>query len=395
MLRNGLGEVLERELIGAKRFVDLFTGSSAVAVHVACNFDIPVLASDLQSYSVVLANAVLHRQRAISAKRIWFAWHKRALAKVIQTERVPRLSQKLTRAEVKSYRNWCASKRSLPITAAYGGHYFSPRQAVWIDALRMTLPTRGISRQVALAALIQAASFCVAGPGHTAQPFQPTRTAKRFLNEAWCKDIAQKTKQRLESLSSIIANKRGNAVVGDANLVAKRIEKSDLVFIDPPYTGVHYSRFYHVLESIAQGNCGEVYGVGRYPSDRKRPRSRYSLQTESKSALDQLLKTIAKRGAKVILTFPNHKCSNGLSGYYVKKIAARYFSVQNMSVASRFSSLGGTSDGERNQAGRAARRDARELVLTLKVSPEARPAHSRKPQPSLHSRTSYGGENAQ
>ena len=137
------------------------------------------------------------------------------------------------------------------------------------------------------------------------------------------------------------------------------------MFIDPPYSGVHYSRFYHVLESIARGRSGAVTGIGRYPDERRRPRSRYSLQSEASDALDNLLKTIAARGSKIILTFPNHSCSNGLSGSLVYKIALRHFDVVKKSVASRFSSLGGTSDNRGNEAGRAARRYTRELVLTL------------------------------
>jgi adenine-specific DNA-methyltransferase len=251
------------------------------------------------------------------------------------------------------------------VTAAYGGHYFSAKQATWIDALRGTLPTRGQSRQVALAALIRAASFCAASPGHTAQPFQPTKTARRFLREAWCKDIVQKTKHELDSLCSAKANKQGVAIKKDANLVAKKTRRTDLVFIDPPYSGVHYSRFYHVLETIACGKAGEVCGIGRYPHESKRPRSRYSLRSQSGAALDELLAIIAARGSRVILTFPDHKCSNGLSGSLVARIAARHFTIRKSSVASRFSSLGGTSGNRDNEGGRDARRDARELVLQL------------------------------
>jgi adenine-specific DNA methylase len=216
-----------------------------------------------------------------------------------------------------------------------------------------------------LAALIQAASQCAAAPGHTAQPFQPTRTAKKFLKEAWCRSVLQKTKQAFIQLSESIARKEGLAQVIDANLLAKKLRKGDLVFIDPPYSGVHYSRFYHVLESIARGRSGVVTGIGRYPNERHRPRSRYSVQSEASEALDNLLKTIAGRGSKIILTFPNHSCSNGLSGSVVYKIALRHFDVVKKSVASRFSSLGGTSDNRGNEAGRAARRHTRELVLTL------------------------------
>jgi adenine-specific DNA-methyltransferase len=77
------------------------------------------------------------------------------------------------------------------------------------------------------------------------------------------------------------------------------------------------------------------------------------------------LQTLSAKSSKVIMTFPDHKCSNGLSGYLVRKIAAKHFSVRKKSVASRFSSLGGTGDNRGNEAGRAARKQARELVLTL------------------------------
>jgi adenine-specific DNA methylase len=366
MLLNGLGNLLEREIVEANRFVDLFTGSAAVANHVAQKYDIPVLASDLQAYSVVLANAVIQRRQKLDWKRLWNGWRSRAENLVKSLPRTPSISGPLTRKNVEKSRNWCANRPSdFKITAAYGGHYFSPQQAIWIDALRATLPKSKAARTVALAALIQAASQCAAAPGHTAQPFQPTRTAKKFLKEAWCRSVLQKTKQAFIQLSDSTARKKGLAQIIDANLLAKKLRKGDLVFIDPPYSGVHYSRFYHVLESIARGRSGVVTGIGRYPNERHRPRSRYSVQSEASDALDDLLKTIAGRGSKIILTFPNHNCSNGLSGSVVYKIALRHFDVVKKSVASRFSSLGGTSDNRGNEAGRAARRHTRELVLTL------------------------------
>ena len=186
-------------------------------------------------------------------------------------------SQKITQLIVKNCRAWCERQNDLPITKAYGGHYYSPRQAVWIDALRATLPESDSTRTVALASHIQAASQCAAAPGHTAQPFQPTRTAKPYLIDAWRKDIVHITKNAFASLANRVAKRKGIAKVGNANIVADDLEEGDLVFIDPPYSGVHYSRFYHVLETIAHGGCGKVTGVGRYPDVEFRPRSNYSI----------------------------------------------------------------------------------------------------------------------
>lgn len=205
-----------------------------------------------------------------------------------------------------------------------------------------------------------------AAPGHTAQPFQPTRTAKEFLEESWSRNIIERTRNAVAAIATEYAQQRGRSTIGNANEAAAQLNDRDLVFIDPPYSGVHYSRFYHVLETISRGECGEVSGVGRYPATVLRPKSRYSLKTESNHALDELFSIVALRGAKAILTFPDHECSNGLSGELVREFAQKYFRVKERSVASVFSTLGGTKDLAHENSGRAARHHARELMLVLR-----------------------------
>lgn len=363
MLQNGLGQLLSREIGTAHRFVDLFAGSGAVAIHVARQFAIPVRAFDLQSYSAVLAGAVVSRRGKLDWEPLWNDWYHRAENR-FNVENVP-TAPRLIKRIVGEFRIWCGKQTTLPITKAYGGHYFSPQQAVWIDAMRTSLPEKEPAKTVALAALIQAASRCAAAPGHTAQPFQPTRTAKPFLVEAWKNDIVQRVKNSFSVLAGQFARKIGEAYVEDANTAAKQLRKNDLVFIDPPYSGVHYSRFYHVLETIAHGTCDEVSGVGRYPAREFRPRSEYSLKSGSSEALGELLETVASHGAKAILTFPDHDCSNGLSGKSVRKIAAKHFRIRGKRVKSKFSTLGGIGDAGNDESSRAACQPAKELILVL------------------------------
>jgi len=365
MLLNGLGELLTEEAKDAKRFIDLFSGSGAVATFVAKRLPIEVHAYDLQKYSVDLANAVLKRTTPISTEETWVRWHSRARL-IFQRYSHPKPAR-ITRISVEVIREWCAIQKDMPITCAYGGHYFSAAQALWIDALRKTLPRSKDAKNVCLAALIDAASHCVAAPGHTAQPFQPTKTAKRFLIESWSRDVLFHTKQRLQTLGKDYSKVIGNAQVRDANLAAQKVRKGDLVFIDPPYSGVHYSRFYHVLETIARGRCGKVEGSGRYPKPSLRPKSQYSLKQGAAKAFDELLTCLAKQQATAIVTFPNHACSNGLSGSHVRAIASKHFGVVETMVESRFSTMGGTGRKSKNkQAARAARHHAKELMLLLK-----------------------------
>jgi adenine-specific DNA methylase len=246
------------------------------------------------------------------------------------------------------------------MTKAYGGYYFSALQTVWLDALRQTLPEREPGKTVALASMICAASQCAAAPGHTAQPFQPTRTAKPFLVDAWSKNVIVYCQNALSTISEQYAKVQGCAEVADANEAANSIAEDDLIFVDPPYSGVHYSRFYHVLETLARGQCSDVSGTGRYPVPEERPRSRYSLQSESLLALGELFSAIASRGGKAIVTFPQRKCSNGLSGRTVAELAENHFRIERHWVASKFSTLGGNNDE------RDARRSTRELIFVLR-----------------------------
>lgn len=361
MLLNGLGDLLASSAPGAGRFVDLFAGSGAVAIHVATKYEMPVLASDLQQFSVVLAGAVLERKKALPWEECWNDWHQRA-ERIYMRYRPARL-QKVTRQAVMDFRTWSEGQDALHLTKAYGGHYFSPVQAAWIDALRRTLPAKPPARTVALAALLHVASKCAASPGHTAQPLQPARSANPYIFEAWSRDVPTLTRMLLQSLSKIFAKREGTAKVADANEAADEIRPSDLVFVDPPYSGVQYSRFYHVLESIARGTAGEVSGSGRNPEPRMRPQSDYSLKRGAKGALSELLGKIAANGARAILTFPAHACSNGLSGDIVRELAREHFQVIEKLVDSKFSTLGGSKVEVGN--GRAARHAAQELILCL------------------------------
>lgn len=370
MLRNGLAHTLDYVSARASRFVDLFAGSGAVAAYVATRKEIPVLACDLQKFSAVLTSAVIGRKKKVDAKQIWKHWVLRAGK--IAARYTPPVSDRVTRVHVDECRKWSASRRGLPITKAYGGHYFSPEQAVWIDALRKSLPARNPNRTVALAALIQAASECAASPGHTAQPFQPTRSAGKFLREAWGRDVCERIKRILKNIADAHALTVGEARVADANRAIAGLQKDDLVFIDPPYSGVHYSRFYHVLETIARGKCGPVSGVGRYPHAVERPHSRYSVRSESVKAFTELLQKISEKNASAIITFPAHECSNGLSGRDVKNIARRFFHVRTKSVNSKFSTLGGTRIVKGEGNGRAARQHAKELILVLSPKHQVR-----------------------
>jgi len=368
MLKNGLGTLLTQEAQLASRVVDLFSGSASVSWFAATQFDIPVEAYDLQSYAAVMAESVIGRVKPVSAEdidQIWIDRSKSSLIKMNGWKESFDLEKK--EKKISSLKNkaekLCGSgveAKSSIIFNRYGGHYFSPKQALTFDALLRNLPEDENLRSVCLASAIIAASQCSASPGHTAQPFKATETAAPFLQEAWSRDPFFYVVQAVKKIAPLHAKKIGKSHVEDSNTVARNLMESDLVFVDPPYSGVHYSRFYHVLETIARGWCGEVNGVGRYPPPEERPNSDYSKRGTSLAAMEDLLKSLSDRGCTVILTFPKGECSNGLSGEELEELAADFFNVSKRVVKTRFSTLGG------NDINRSARKITDELILVLR-----------------------------
>ncbi|MDD5721370.1 MAG: DNA adenine methylase [Candidatus Pacebacteria bacterium] len=381
MLANGLGELLREQLPSAKRFIDPFCGSGGVVNFVATNqnFKGEIIAGDLQKYAVVLSKAVIERTNILNPeylKEIWIEKTKKEIkdSKLLnQAEEIDKNYKKSIKIRVNKARKLCETLPKIgPIWNAYGGHYFSPKQALILDYLLKTLPKKTKYRNVCLAAIIIAASRAAAAPGHTAQPFQPTTGAGKFIKIAWHIDVFKSCEKALEEITPLHSLVKGKAVISDAKKLISKLKKGDLVLLDPPYSGVQYSRFYHVLETIARGKCGPVTGVGRYPDISERPQSKFSNAGQSLKALDELLSGLSKREVKVIFTFPKGKCSNGLSGDQVLESAKKYFNldkknsrIHTHAITGKFSTLGGNNKLNKNKLTKKSRVKSEELVLLL------------------------------
>jgi adenine-specific DNA-methyltransferase len=362
MLSNGLGSLLTAKSAGHERFVDLMTGSGAVAWFVAERTTLPVVAIDLQEYATILARSVVGRTQVLDAERLVQTWVDAAEASFLRESPSPSWSSAslVSKSTIRLARTSDFSA-SGPIAAAYAGHYFSPDQANALDALLHHLPSGALSRVTCQAALIVGASRFIGAPGHTAQPLRPTPGALPYLQKLWTIDPFEKIRDALREIAPRHARTRGAVRVQDAQDAAARLMPRDLVFLDPPYSAVHYSRFYHVYETLARGHCGPVTGAGRYPPQEERPSSDFSIKTRATQSLRDLLATIAKRGCTVVITFPESECSNGVSGAAVIEIAKEHFSAVDVKrIPGRFSTLGG------NGVNREARHSTTELAVTAR-----------------------------
>jgi len=367
MLRNGLGELLTELVPARDRFFDLFCGSGSVAGYVAQRFSVPVYACDLQTYAVALTACQVEQTAPFTYEDVGEGWISAAAKWIAAYSDEWQHANQLRpsgpsfdawRSAVRNAREFCSNLPDVfPIAQAYGGYYYSPVQAMVLDSLRANLPSP--QRTAALAALIDAASSCAAAPGHTAQPFGTKDSALPHLAAAWEKDLSLVCLEALKRNASLKAKVGGQVSHSDAVSLTQKLTPRDVAFIDPPYSEVQYSRFYHVLESISRGSVGEVSGMGRYPALASRPQSKFCLLTKSAEAFDELMLGVACSGADALVTFPAQDASNGLSGDLVEAISGQYFRIKARKVTSLFSTLGG------NSVSRHARKTATELILHL------------------------------
>lgn len=372
-----LGQILLHYANGAQRIADPFCGSAAVSWFLAENTDKEVVSGDIQSFAVARARAVIERTEAFDPTPMikhWFSVAKCIVENVAShfPNNLRSIEPNLTEPSrikqvVLQSRKFCKDvlpvvfadfEGAWPISKAYGGYYYSPAQALVFDALRQSLPTDTAKRKVALAALVEAVSRAAAAPGHTAQPFQPTESSAKYIIEAWSRDPWKLVQDAIKEIAGRSAITAGKGHIGDFKKTISRLSEGDLVFADPPYSGVHYSRFYHALETVTRGAEFEPEGRGRYPSIEDRPSSTFSQKSNAKNAARELLTTCSSKRATLVLTFPTAGASNGLDASDFMELGGSLFStIRVEEVQTDFSTLGG------NKKHRAARRVCSESII--------------------------------
>jgi adenine-specific DNA-methyltransferase len=209
--------------------------------------------------------------------------------------------------------------RLATLTFAWG--YFGLRQAVEIDSLRYAIHRARANGRISraeydwcLLAYLQACSVTASAPGHFAQFLRATsetslqRVVRQRRRSVW--------EEFLVALGEL--KPYGSAEWRESNRVFNRDVRriwpavrgagfaGGLVYADPPYSTDHYSRYYHVLETLLRYDYPLAEGVGRYRPDRFV--TPFSLKTKVARAFDRLARGVAGADATLVLSYP----SNGL-----------------------------------------------------------------------------------
>ena len=357
--------------------LDLFSGTNCVGYALKNNYI--VYSNDIQQYSYVIAKALIENN-AISvdqeqAKEDLSRNYLKNYNKLIKIyeealEREDRFfCEDFNYSEYEKYKNFCDNfpyynsnkisgynnnflsvfseetinqyrKNNLKFpyilfSTYFVNGYFRIRQCIQIDSFRYAIEQVNeedsqIKKMIYLTALIYAINLCVSSTGHFAQ-------FRNINSETSCKEIIKERKKDIKKLFySLINELFSNTPFGsdknrslnedylellnENNRLYSEIKNVDLVYADPPYTTDHYSRYYHVLETLIKYDYPSCIGKGRYREDRYN--SNFSLPRYAENEFTKLIRAISNINTKLLLSYTNVGL---LSLRKLKKVCSKYF----------------------------------------------------------------------
>ena len=338
-----------------KALLDLFAGTCGVGM--SLRDVMPVYSNDIQVYSSFIADGCLGASafdldkdsvlRAIEAK---YKENYEALKQLLPASRAASnayietqvwddkkrneyiafaeqfesnvLGLKVENSELKKLGREYAKRQTDPslfpylqTTFLFSEMYFSIDQCMAIDSLVYAINNvSGQNRKyqkLLFSALIHSYSYASAGTGHFAQ-FRDLSTMssvkdvfiyrkKSVLDFFFRK--AEEIAKMSEKNKSPDLSKSFSLDYIDLMSDKKIMKNVGIVYADPPYSFVHYSRFYHAIEDLCRYDYPSVEHKGRYRKDRHQ--SPFCIKTKAPSAFDSMFKKARDYELPLLVSYSN------------------------------------------------------------------------------------------
>ena len=214
----------------------------------------------------------------------------------------------------------------------YSGTYFSLSQSVEIDAIIKCISDVALdTKDVLFSCLFFAMKETVfSKDGHMAQPLNIQKNPERHLKQREKKVIdyfMSKLNEFIHKSSSNGSIKYNHKILNENFLDVlndKLLEYNPtVIYADPPYTDMQYSRYYHLLNVAINYDYPELtkvqgsYTKGLYTEGRNQ--SGLSQKSKARDQLKELFEFAHKNNIKVILSyaFPENEVSQATNRYTV------------------------------------------------------------------------------
>jgi adenine-specific DNA-methyltransferase len=326
---------------------DLFSGSSILSA--AIGRQVPVYSNDIQHYSKALAGLYLNAWRTPKtpdAKDLLAEAGKlvRQRADLIPVSLRYRADSTLTEFNRTEEANRALiderfSHRWHYFLRVYSGTWWSAEQCLWIDAMRQVIERyrEHSCFDLMMVCLMHAMAYASQGTGHYAQ-YRNAKTASSLRDIMTYRTRDPRPYFERKYTATLAALPRhAPQLKHEITAIDYRDRLRTLppctVYADPPYCFVHYSRFYHALETLylydkpeLQVKGGSVV-KGRYREDRHQ--SPFCIGSQVYGAFEDLFHGVTESGSNLVLSY----CNTGMiSLEELEKLANQIFGDYDLQI---------------------------------------------------------------
>ncbi|MDR3009458.1 MAG: DNA adenine methylase [Sphingobacterium sp.] len=309
-------EAIEALDVEAEWFCDLFSGTSVVAGTFKNRYNI--IANDVQMYSAIFSHTYLSdlkgtvslsdMEQVIREATFYYEEFREAHSEYT-FEYIEGIDYDTFNLIESQQRELIDREFNLGFhlfAKYYSGTYWSYNQCVWIDSIRAVAEKyKGKPLYyVILSSLIFGMSYASQSTGHYAQYRDLTRSNFNDIFSYRKRDILPYFRRKFKELITNLNGSQGNdylVTTMDYMDCLRIIPKGSIVYADPPYQSVHYSRFYHALETLVKYDYPIVKYKGRYREDRHQ--SPFCLKTKIDKAFTDMFKVVKARNAHLSLSY--------------------------------------------------------------------------------------------
>lgn len=194
-------------------------------------------------------------------------------------------------------------------TRYYSGTYWSFEQCVWIDSIRAVAADYigSVEYYMIMSSLMFAMSYASQSTGHFAQYREISESNFNDILIYRKKDIWTLFEKKFFELIDVLdenPNKQHRVTTLDYVDCLRIVNESSIIYADPPYTNVHYSRFYHTLETLVRYDHPTIKYKGRYRDDRHQ--SPFDKRTEVENAFLLLFKGVKNKHSHLLLSYSDN-----------------------------------------------------------------------------------------
>jgi adenine-specific DNA-methyltransferase len=343
---------------------DLFAGSCSISAGLRKDYNF--FSNDIQDYSRVLAHTYfsdlsryefeeLNEQIDLCVKTHFFDLKEKYLDYFFDFSKIDTLEKFL---EVEEKQRALLETEDFKFdfhlfVKYYSGTYWSFEQCAWIDSLRKAAESFKESQvyYAFLSSIMYAMSYTTQSTGHFAQ-YRDGNTLDAMNNILYYrqKDLYElfikKFKELLNTLDDSLKKLEATTLNFEERL--ETLPEGCTVYADPPYAPVHYSRFYHALETLIKYDYPQIDHKGRYRSDRHQ--SPFSQKSNALDAFQKMFQGVLNKKAQMLLSYSG---SGVVEVSHIIDLAKRMFVTPSYEVTiqmlnHKHSTMGRFDDPDRN-----------------------------------------------